>query len=205
MLTIVLFITACKTEKKQDLTSQSDVKNTVEQEEAFDATHAADAAASIVTWKGFKPTGSHHGTIPIKSGGVVYQDGQLQKGEFVLNLAELTVDDIPADDDMHGKLVKHLKSEDFFDTNTYPEAVFVFGRVEDGKLLGRLTLKNKVKPLSIPFTVSEADGVLTLKAEAFKLDRTDYGIRYKSKKFFDNLKDKFIDDEFEVSFEVKLK
>ena len=101
-------------------------------------------------------------------------------------------------------MVGHLSSPDFFDVAGNPTATYSFSEIKDGKLVGELTVKGITKPLSVPVTVSEKDGVTTLTAAPFKIDRTEYDIKFKSKKFFDNLKDKFINDEFEVGFEVKL-
>ena len=47
--------------------------------------------------------------------------------------------------------------------------------------------------------------VTTFKSEKFNVDRADFNVKYASKKFFDNLKDKFIDDMIEFSFTVKTK
>ena len=46
------------------------------------------------------------------------------------------------------------------------------------------------------------NGQLTFKSETFKIDRSKWNIRYKSKSFYDDLKDKFIDDEMEISIDV---
>ena len=143
--------------------------------------------------------------VPVKDGGVVFKDGQLQKGEFVFQMSGLTVEDLQDDEEMHGKLTAHLNAADFFDTANHPTATYTFSSVEDGKLMGNLTVKGLSKPVAIPVNVSEANGVVRIQAEPFKIDRTEYDIKYKSKKFFDNLKDKFINDEFEISFDVMLK
>ena len=44
-----------------------------------------------------------------------------------------------------------------------------------------------------------------LESSVIKIDRTDFGIKYKSKKFFDNLKDRAINDVFDIAFKLKLK
>ena len=59
--------------------------------------------------------------------------------------------------------------------------------------------------MTIPATLTEEGGVYTFKSEPFNIDRTEYGITYKSNKFVNNLKDMFIYDIVEMSFEVKTK
>jgi len=69
---------------------------------------------------------------------------------------------------------------------------------------GDITIKGITKSISFPATIIQEANVIHFKAKAFKIDRTDFGIKYKSNKFFDNLKDKFINDEFEISFDITL-
>ena len=105
------------------------------------------------------------------------------------------------------KLEGHLKSADFFDVAVYPTAKFVITKVEEneGKLAvtGNLNIKDVTKSITIPATLSEVDGVHVFKSENFNINRADFNVKYGSKSFFDNLKDKFIDDLVEMSFEVK--
>lgn len=202
------FISSCKSDKKND---EAVVETTVQEAPASSssivlegATHMADVTSSEILWKGFKPTGSHDGVLNLKEGAVVYDNSGLQKGVFVIDMSSLKVLDIPADSEDNGKLVGHLSTADFFDTANFPAATYEFDKVENGKMTGNLTIKGITKPLAVPFTLSDENGVITLKAEPVKVDRTAYDIKYKSKKFFDNLKDQFINDEFEVSFKVTL-
>lgn len=106
-----------------------------------------------------------------------------------------------------GKIEGHLKSADFFDVATYPTAKFVITKVEDneGKLsvTGNLNIKDVTKSITIPASLSEVDGNYVFKSDIFNIDRADFNVKYGSKSFFDNLKDKFIDDLVEMSFEVK--
>ena len=53
-----------------------------------------DFSASSVQWKGFKPGGSHEGTLPVSDGKLDIRDGVLHGGYVVLRLDNLTVDDL---------------------------------------------------------------------------------------------------------------
>jgi polyisoprenoid-binding protein YceI len=208
---LTIFLTACKSEKKveQVVVETPPVVETVKPVLLEGATHTADVVASTLTWKGFKPGGFHNGSLSIKEGAVIADSTGIKQGSFVIDMTTLKVLDIPADSEDNAKLTGHLSSPDFFDTTNNPTATFIFKEVETkGKntsLKGDLTLKGISKPISVPVTISEADGITTLKAAPFKIDRTEYGIQFKSKKFFNDLKDKFINDEIEIGFEVKLK
>ncbi len=75
---------------------------------------------------------------------------------------------------------------------------------KEGKLQidGNLTLNGITKKISFPATISDSK---ILKSDIIKIDRTDFGVKYKSKKFFANLKDKFINDKFDIAFKIQLK
>jgi polyisoprenoid-binding protein YceI len=70
---------------------------------------------------------------------------------------------------------------------------------------GNLTVKDITKSITIPAMLVTDGNVTTFKSEKFNVDRTDFNIKYGSKKFFDNLKDKFIEDMIEFSFSVSTK
>jgi len=113
--------------------------------------------------------------------------------------------DIPKEEEGNGKLVGHLNSGDFFDVENNPTATFEITDVVNGEnasIKGDLTVKGITKSIEFPVTLTSSDAGIKLSGATFKIDRTDFDIQYKSKKFFDNLKDKFINDEFEISFEV---
>jgi len=158
-------------------------------------------AESVVLWKGFKPTGSHNGTVKLTSGNMTFEDGVISSGEFVMDMTSII------DADGSKRLEGHLKSADFFEVEVYPTSKFVITEVKnyEGKLnvTGDLTIKDVTKSVTIPATVSTVDGVVVFKSETFELNRADYNVKYKSKSFFNNLKDKFINDNMEISFEVK--
>jgi len=203
MFAVVLAVVSC----------QNKVKNEVEVTEAKEvkvakvAPSMVDVENSIVKWKGFKPTGEHFGTIAISKGFLDVNQDKLVGGSIVIDMNSIVVTDMPKDDEYNTKLVGHLKSPDFFDIEKYPTAKFEITKVIelDGKLnaIGNLTIKATTKSITIPVNFSNENGVSTLKAAVFTIDRSDFDVRYGSKKFFDNLKDKFINDEFELSFDVK--
>jgi len=198
-------IISCKEDKK----GKVEVKKEVKVEKTAEVVNNVDVVNSVIRWKGTKPTGAHFGTVKLKSGALKVENGKLQSGEFVIDMNSIVDTDMPADNEYNAKLVGHLKSKDFFDVATYPTAQFVITKVEekDGKLAvtGNLRIKDVTKSITIPASITVTDGVVIFKSEPFKVDRADFGIKYKSKKFFDNLKDKFIDDLMEFTFEVKAK
>jgi hypothetical protein len=204
VLVVATVLTACKESKKEKV----EVKEAVEVEINVAELNNIDTQASVLNWKGTKPTGAHNGIVTLKSGGLLIEDGEIAEGQFTFDMASISNEDMKGSEGA-GKLEGHLKSADFFDVATYPISTFVITNVEEneGKLAitGNLQIKDVTKSITIPATLSTADGVTILESETFTVDRSDFNVKYGSKSFFDNLKDKFIDDNMELSFVVKTK
>lgn len=151
---------------------------------------------SKVVWKGYKVTGSHEGTIDIKSGTLSFDGDKLVGGEFVIDMNTINTTDLEGE--YKGKLDGHLKADDFFGVANHPTASLVFKKVKaSGKnaydVTADLTIKGITHP--IDFTISIYGNKATA---SVKVDRTKYDIRYGSSSFFDGLKDKAIYDEFDL-------
>ncbi|WKD85887.1 Protein YceI [Polaribacter huanghezhanensis] len=195
-------LVSCKENKKVE------VKEEVAVIKSASDLNNVDVTASVLNWKGAKPTGEHNGTVALKSGGILIENGVITAGEFVVDMSTITNLDMKGKAGA-GKIEGHLKSVDFFDVAAYPTAKFVITNVEkkDDKLAvtGNLNIKDVTKSITIPATLSEVDGAYVFKSENFNINRADFNIKYGSKSFFDNLKDKFVDDLVEMSFVVKTK
>lgn len=177
---------------------------------AFKAPNAykVDVNASIVQWMGYKVTGSHTGTVKLKSGSLEYDNGQLKGASFDIDMTTIRCTDMEGD--MASKLVGHLSSDDFFGVATYPTATFTLTRAipQDSKgnykLIGNLRIKETTKEIKFMANIMEKDGRITASGK-MTIDRSDYNVRYGSGSFFDNLGDKTIYDEFDIQFNLVAK
>jgi polyisoprenoid-binding protein YceI len=61
-----------------------------------------------------------------------------------------------------------------------------------------LTIKDVTKSVSFPISIYGSKATATL-----KIDRTDYGLRYGSASFIDNIGDKAIYDEFDLVVDLE--
>ncbi|MCA0932525.1 YceI family protein [Lutimonas saemankumensis] len=161
-----------------------------------DGKKAVNTETSSVTWKGYKVTGSHVGSIALKQGSLEFKEGALIGGEFVMDMTTIVNTDLEGE--YKGKLEGHLKSDDFFGVATYPTAKLVFNKVKStGKnsyqVTGDLTIKDRTNPVTFEISVYGNKATASL-----KIDRTLYGVKYGSASFFDDLKDKAIYDEFDL-------
>lgn len=155
-----------------------------------------DIENSLINWKGYKPTGSHEGTILFNSGAIELEDEKILGGSFEVAMATLK------DADGSKRLEGHLKAKDFFEVEVFPTSQFEITNVkeEEGKsiITGNMVIKGISKEISFPAVVSITENSVSLKSETIKINRADFNIKYKSKSFFNNLKEKFINDEFDI-------
>lgn len=170
----------------------------------FAGSQKVDAAKSSVKWLGKKVTGEHFGTIAVKEGSLEVANGKVTGGKVVIDMQSLAVEDIK-DAGMNGKLVGHLKSDDFFGVASFPTSELVVTKAESNgnshTFTGNLTIKGITNPATFTAT-SAKDGKSTVYKGVLTIDRSKYNVRYGSNSFFDNLGDKAIYDEFTLDFSL---
>jgi polyisoprenoid-binding protein YceI len=161
-----------------------------------------DSDSSLVFWKGTKPTGDIHvGTVNIKEGTLYIDNVNVKGGKFVMEMSSILVTDEDMSEKGKRKLKKHLTNEDFFDTDNYPEAKLEITSSTSDSLKANLEIKNITKSITIPYSLKKVNGKITANS-SFSIDRTLWGITYKSGNFFSNLANRLIDDA--IQFEIKL-
>ncbi len=156
---------------------------------------------SKVTWKAYKVTGSHIGSVSIKSGNLTFDDKKLVGGVFEIDMTTINVTDLEGD--YKNKLEGHLKSDDFFGVSSFPKASLIFTKVKTtGKnsyeVTGKITIKGKTEKVSFDLSIYGNKANASL-----KIDRTKFDVKYGSASFFDGLKDKAIYDEFELIVDLE--
>ena len=175
--------------------------------EGTDATYSIDTKESNVAWVGKKVTGQHNGVVNLKEGVFNVEGGKLTGGSFVIDMTSLVALDLEGE--YKGKLEGHLKSDDFFGVEKYPTATFTITKaVPQGannyKVVGNITIKGTTEEIQFPAELKELDGKLVGTAN-LTIDRTKFNVKYGSGSFFDNLGDKTIYDNFELTVNVVAK
>ena len=166
----------------------------------FAGTQKVDTSKSSVKWLGKKVTGEHFGSISVKEGSLEVSKGKVTGGKVVIDMTSLVVEDVK-DAGMNGKLVGHLKSDDFFGVATFPTSELVVTKVDGSTFSGNLTIKGITNPTVFTAT-SSTEGKTTTYKGTITIDRSKYNVKYGSKSFFDNLGDKVIYDEFTLDFSL---
>jgi polyisoprenoid-binding protein YceI len=164
----------------------------------------ADVEKSSLAWLGKKVTGEHNGYIELKSGTMTLENEMITSGTFVINMTTITCEDLKSED-YNKKLVGHLKSDDFFGVESFPEATLVIKDSEsfsngEAEVTADLTIKGKTHPNT--FTAKKEGNTYTA---SIVIDRSKYDVRYGSKSFFEDLGDNMIYDEFTLDVTLVVK
>lgn len=199
---------ACKGEKNE--TEEVGEVATASEEST---TYVVDTQNSVIEWIGSKPAGKHNGTINLKSGEVAVKNDSIQSGKFVIDMNSIVVTDLKAGDGKED-LEAHLKGtgdkedeDHFFNVGKFPEGMFEITTIttENGKTTvnGNLTLKGVTKPVSFSAALAYEGDTMMLTSDSFQINRTHWNVNYASKSIFDDLKDKFVNDEIELVVKLK--
>lgn len=160
---------------------------------------------SNVEWTGRKVTGAHNGTIGIKEGNFILQDGKVNGGNVVINTSTIKIMDI-TDEATNAQFAGHLASDDFFSIEKFPTATFdilTVRPISEGfyHLEGNLTIKNITHTASFDATVNTDSNALVFSGKLI-IDRTKYDIKFRSGNFFKDLGDTLIYNDFELDFSI---
>lgn len=154
-------------------------------------------SASSIAWLAKKVTGEHNGTVGISAGALNIDGNKLIGGNFTIDLKTIKALDI-TDPGYNQKFIGHITSGDFFEVEKFPTATFVITKVAGNQVTGNLTIKGITKSITFPAEIAIKGGKLNAKAN-ITIDRTDFNIKYGSKKFFDSIGDKAIYDDFALT------
>ena len=171
-----------------------------------------DLVNSQINWSGRKVTGEHSGTLNLSEGWIEMEKNIVSGGMLIFDMASITNTDIESPE-WKQKLENHLKSEDFFHADSFPHAIleikdrqieFIENSKNSEQILADLTIRGITHEIKFPFDLTQSQKNFNAEGSV-DIDRTLYNIQYKSGKFFDELGDKLIYDNFMVQFKVQTK
>jgi polyisoprenoid-binding protein YceI len=166
-----------------------------------DGSYLVSQDESDVYWQAAKVLAGHTGDVIIKSGEFRIENGELVSGNVTIDMTSIT------SDEGIDSLVTHLKSDDFFNVNIYPEAnleITNITKLESSasyKATGNMTIKGITQEITIPLNLEAEDNKVIVNSN-FAIDRTRWEINFRSGKFFQDLGDNMIKDE--INFQVRL-
>ena len=166
------------------------------------------SAKSNIDWIGRKVTGAHNGTIGIKQGTFVFDNGKLSGGRFIIDTTSIKILDV-TDPATNNQFAGHLASDDFFNSTNYPESVMVITSAEQKDngsyhISGDLTIKGITHPIGFDAQIGSNDDTITASGKMV-IDRTKYGMKFRSGNFFKDLGDTLIYNDFDLSIKITAK
>ena len=181
----------------------NETETAAELQDAAEATegnveYIVDTEASKILWEASKPTATHNGTISIQSGVFAINNGEVEAGNFLVDINSIVVEDLEG----HLKGTAEGKEGDFFDGSNYPTAKFEMTGIENNMVKGNLTIKDKTNAVEFPATYTIDGNMLKLESETFVLDRTKWGVNFGSKSIFSNLGDNFVNDDMKIIISI---
>ena len=166
-----------------------------------------DLKKSTLEWTGKKLGGEHYGQIQLSAGHLTFNKNKLTGGTFEMDMTSITCADI-TDEKSNRRLVDHLKSEDFFSVVRFPTSKFVITKVEpkstnEYTVTGNLTIKEKTNSITFTAKVNTINNQ-TIAEATLVFDRSKYDVKFGSQSFFENLGDKLVYDDVDMSVKLVL-
>jgi polyisoprenoid-binding protein YceI len=220
VIVIAIFMIIVRSQVQQEIGSESAVDEDAvttetavselgeeDVQEINDGTYSIDPDTSVVTWKGTAIGKEHVGDVRIKDGTIMVQDRSVSDGSIVVEMTSISDHDL--DSVLQEQLVQHLKSDDFFAVETYPEATLRFTDVMPTSYAGvytvtaDLTIRDVTHPISFDLIIRpDGDGAMIATADVV-IDRTQWGITFGSERFAEAIGATIIDDEIFVHMQLR--
>lgn len=199
ILIICSFFFGCRESLKE-----GNKNNAITNSESLGQKYTIDLKESVVGWKGSMLIGSngHTGFVYISKGELMIENGQLMSGTAEVNMNTIVDDKYRSDNN----LIQHLKDPDFFDVKKFPVSTIIITKVEstnseNKKITANLTIKGITQPVTFPVKIEVKDGIVKMNGKLV-IDRTIWGIRYNSGKFYNILADEAISDNIEFNINI---
>lgn len=135
-----------------------------------------DTTRSEIKWRAAKVTRAHDGGFHAFTGTVTLGDGTVTGIDVAIDTRSIWSDT--------DRLTGHLKSDDFFGVETYPEAQFIADQIAPVDsagathlVTGNLTMHGQTHAVTFPASISVEESTVQATAD-FIIDRTNWGINY---------------------------
>ncbi len=162
-----------------------------------------DTENSAIHWTGRNLFNFHNGKLKLGRGHIDIDENQLVGAVIPVDMNSLQCSDLD-DSAINAMLIAHLRSADFFDVETYPQATFTFisargiagataGMANYG-IRGLFTLRGHSHEIEFTALIAEKSAGVWVAQATLDLDRTLWGANYGSGKFFARLGQHVVND-----------
>ncbi|MDI9366328.1 MAG: two-component regulator propeller domain-containing protein [Flavobacterium sp.] len=160
---------------------------------------------SLITWKGsmkISAAEKHVGTVAISNAELWVENNRLVGGNVVIDMNSMAY----GNKKDTNTPIQHLQSADYFDVKRFPFASIEIAEVDSlsantVQITSYLTIKSVTHLVFFPATIHVKNGILNASAK-LTIDRTNWGINYKSGKLHEKFADQIVSDEIE--FDIKI-
>ena len=201
LLVLVIVALLIFTNKKGPATENTNQVSNVTTME--NGTYKINTMNSNLMWQGQKlaKVWIDKGSIKLADGEITIADKKLTGGHFVVDMTTIAATETGKGDGQD-KLSGHLKSKDFFDVEQFPTATFKITNVVPANdntynVTGEMSIRNIVNTETVLAIMTE-NGI----SGEFKIDRSKYEVKFGSSKFFQNLGENVVDDNFTLKFNL---
>ena len=199
---LLLFIVSCEKSSKKKINT-SLPKPTLS---LSSGDYVMDNDNSSIKWTGRElSTKSHYGSLQMKNGSLTVNTDGTVNGIIKIDMTTIDCEDLQGRS--KASLERHLRSDDFFSVESHPIATLTFkseGGIAAGNKLafnGDLEIKGISHPISFESEVKSVDPKVTALVD-MTFDRSKYNVRFRSGTFFQNLGDKLIYDDIEITVDI---
>ena len=200
---LILFIVSCEKSSKKKINT-SLPKPTLS---LSSGDYVMDNDNSSIKWTGRElSTKSHYGSLQMKNGSLTVNTDGTVNGIIKIDMTTIDCEDLQGRS--KASLERHLRSDDFFSVESHPIATLTFkseGGIGAGNKLafnGDLEIKGISHPISFESEVKNVDPKVSALVD-MTFDRSKYNVRFRSGTFFQNLGDKLIYDDIEISVDIR--
>lgn len=200
---LILFIVSCEKSSKKKIDT-SLPKPTLS---LSSGDYVMDNDNSSIKWTGRElSTKSHYGSLQMKNGSLTVNTDGTINGIIKIDMTTIDCEDLQGRS--KASLERHLRSDDFFSVESHPIATLTFkseGGIEAGNKLafnGDLEIKGISHPISFESELKSVDPKVSALVD-MTFDRSKYNVRFRSGTFFQNLGDKLIYDDIEISVDIR--
>ena len=200
---LILFIVSCEKSSKKKIDT-SLPKPTLS---LSSGDYVMDNDNSSIKWTGRElSTKSHYGSLQMKNGSLTVNTDGTVNGIIKIDMTTIDCEDLQGRS--KASLERHLRSDDFFSVESHPIATLTFkseGGIGAGNKLafnGDLEIKGISHPISFESEVKSVDPKVSALVD-MTFDRSKYNVRFRSGTFFQNLGDKLIYDDIEISVDIR--
>ena len=200
---LILFIVSCEKSSKKKINT-SLPKPTLSLSSGY---YVMDNDNSSIKWTGRElSTKSHYGSLQMKNGSLTVNTDGTVNGIIKIDMTTIDCEDLQGRS--KASLERHLRSDDFFSVESHPIATLTFkseGGIGAGNKLafnGDLEIKGISHPISFESELKSVDPKVSALVD-MTFDRSKYNVRFRSGTFFQNLGDKLIYDDIEISVDIR--